>query len=132
MYLRRGVILKNKMYLTRSVIPKITKGINVLTCMILYYLYYFIMVANVTLKYEKYQSRRGEMLYTYWKVCIQNDISKRGHTHKYPQLPLSVSKIACCVFSLVSGTLQTSVDEGLSGHKGSNPRPTALVFGRVP
>ena len=29
------------------------------------------------------------------------------------------------------GSLQRSIDEGLSGLKGSNPIPTAVVFGRV-
>jgi hypothetical protein len=74
---------------------------------------------------------QGEETYiersVYGMTCI-----KRGHTHKYPQLPLSISKIVFCVFSLTSGTLRRSVDERLSGLKGSNLRPTAVVFGRVP
>ncbi len=36
------------------------------------------------------------------------------------------------VLVLFIGTLQKSIDEGLSGLKGSNPMPTAVVFGRVP
>ena len=32
---------------------------------------------------------------------------------------------------MVKTTLQKSIDEGLSRHKGSNPIPTAVVFGRV-
>ncbi len=56
---------------------------------------------------------------------------KKGAHTQTPPTPLSVPKVVFCVFSLISGTLQRRADEGLSGLKGSNPIPDAVVFGTI-
>jgi hypothetical protein len=61
-----------------------------------------------------------------WLVRAQYFVNKSLGTSKVLSQQKNNNKIIAN-----SGTLQRSVDEGLSVLKGSNPMPAAVVFGRV-